>query len=258
MAIDLSGLSDPEARLLRARRNSVREPVSWLERLLPLNFNAWREDRMAFDAIITGHNPVLAAILLKQALSFGFRCLVTLEGGDDGWPYDLSTHPHAVDLLASALGLKAQRYGRRERFFPGMVDEFIAPECGNVTVLSPGFTVRTLARQHDGEVSLAVDGARSIPSSPQRDLLSATLAHAVFRSPRVSPRKNGKLFVFSRRAIPTGLADGFAPGKSDGTAITYDNRHVYPVGTAAFSPACDTDRARMMVDDIVRCARFEF
>nr|WP_250807652.1 hypothetical protein [Neorhizobium tomejilense] len=258
MALDILGLNCPDRQLHRKRRYTVRESNTLAERLVPIHFNAWREQKHAFDAVISGHNPLLAAILLRQAVSYGLKCLVTFEGGDDGWPYDLATHPHAVLLAASSMGLKSDRYGSPARFFAGLTEEFIATEAGMVTVLEKGLTLRALVRQHDGEVSL--DAERCAPSAPSsdRDILSGNLALALAASPKLTLAPKGKLFVFSKRAILTGLSDGFAPGSSDGSTLAYDNRYVHAVGTAARATATDVEKAEMMVDDIVRCARFEF
>ena len=261
MALDMRTVAAEEDRRIRGRRRAtVREPASVVERLLPLNFNAWRETGHEAEVVVTGHNPVLAAILLKQAIDIGFKCLLTVEPGDEEWPYDLAAYPHTATLVSSALGLRATRYGHPERFLPGLVEEFVMPEAGMITVLDRGRCLRALSKQHDGEVSLAVDPRTRTAGRPssERDLAAGALSRAVAASDRLRVSDKGRTFVFARRAILTGRSDGFAPASSDGTDIVYENRNVFAVGTAARHVSTDQERARMMVDDIVRCARFEF
>lgn len=262
MAFDMRSIEPqaPDRATVRARRNTVREPTSLAEKLIPLHFNAWREKFHEAEVVVTGHNPFLAAIVLKQALSLGFRCLVTSEGHDDSWPYDLAMHPHTIQVVASALGFKPGRYGAVERFFPGFVEEFVAAEAGLVTVMERGLSLKALARQHGGELSLAVEPhfGTVVEVSRDRETVEGSLSLALSSSPRFQPAPKGRDFLFTRRAILTGRSDGFAPSSSDGIAIRYDNRHVHAVGTAATDAITNPQRAQMMVDDILRCSRFEF
>jgi hypothetical protein len=254
-------LSAPQAgmRFDAARRVTLHQKKALVERLLPFNFNAWRERKMSCDAVFTAHNPVLAIILLKQALGMGLRCVLSSDASADDWPYDLAGHPNTMAVIAAAVGVPVDRYGAKERFLAGLAEEFVAPSAGLVTRIPPHLTLKPHSRQHEGEITLTTVPANRT-STRDRDCEAAwgVLAAALASSPLAAPSKSGRLTVFTNRTVLTGLADGFVPTWMDAGAISYDNRHIHAVGTAARVAVSNVEKARMMVDDIVRSARFEF
>jgi hypothetical protein len=254
-------LIEPQARLRldTARRVTLHQKKALVERLLPFNYNAWRERKMSCDAVITAHNPVLAIILLKQALGMGLRCVLSSDASPDDWPYDLAGHPNTMTVIAAAVGVPVDRYGAKERFLAGLAEEFIASSAGLVTRIPPNLVLMPHSRQHEGEVTLTTVPA-NLPCARDPDCEAAwgVLAAALAESQVAVPSKSGRLVVFTNRAVLTGFADGFAPTWIDARAFSYDNRHLHAVGTAARVAVSNVEKAKMMVDDIVRCARFEF
>jgi hypothetical protein len=257
----MQGLSAPQAglRLDAARRVTLHQKKALVERLLPFNFNAWRERKISCDAVITAHNPVLAIILLKQALGMGLQCVLSSDASGDDWPYDLAGHPNTMTVIAAAVGVPADRYGAKERFLAGLAEEFIAPSAGLVTRIPTNLALTPHPRQHEGEITLTtVPASRPSVRDPDCETAWGVLAAALVTSEVAAPSKSGRLAVFTNRAVLTGLEDWFAPTWIEARAISYDNRHLHAVGTAARVAVSNVEKARMMVDDIVRCARFEF
>lgn len=261
MAVHMQGLSAPQVglRLDAARQVTLHQKKALVERLLPFNFNAWRERKISCDAVITAHNPVLAIILLKQALGMELRCVLSADTCSDDWPYDLACHPNTTTVIAAAVGVPLNRYGAKERFLAGLAEEFVAPSAGLVTRIPSNLALMPHSRQHDGEITLTTMPADRTPArDPDCEAARGVLAAALAASKIAVPSKSGRLTVFANRAVLTGLAPGFVPTWIDARAISYDNRHVHALGTAARVAITNVDKAKMMVDDIVRCARFEF
>ncbi len=260
MAFDMRRLEsvDKDLAMIRTRHATLYPQRDFFERLLPYRFDPWFRRSLSVDTVVTGHNPLLAIILLKQALELGLRCLVTLDNSDDDWPYDLSTHPNTIQVVSAALGLRSSRYGQIERFYGGLVEEFIMPAAQLVTLVQRGGTLSAFTRQHDGELTLAVGRAPPCapPTDRHRDVLAGELARSLSGCRVLANRS--KTFVFCPRAILTGLSDSFAPAISDGLAISYDSPHVFAVGSAATRPVTNAQKAEAMVADVIRCARFEF
>jgi hypothetical protein len=247
------------AQIKTTRRRTVREPNSFLERFAPFGFNAWREKQHEFDVVVTGHNPILTMIVLKQALALGLSCLLTSEHTDDEWPYDLASHPNTVAILAPMLGLKISRYGSADRFLLGLVEEFIEPAAGLVTILDKSLALSVLSRQHEGELSLGTHRRRIQPAvGTEKSRYSGYLTKATERSPLIASSAKGELFVFTARAVLTGRSSSFAPCTQEGFEMKYVQDRIYPVGTAKTLAANDVARAEMMVSDFITCTRFEF
>ncbi|MCS4089486.1 hypothetical protein [Rhizobium sp. BK176] len=261
MAVHMQELISPQAamRLDAVRRVTLHQKKALVERLLPFNFNAWRERKMSCDAVITAHNPVLAIILLKQALGMGLRCVLTSDASDDDWPYDLAGHPNTMTVIAAAVGVPADRYGAKERFLAGLAEEFVSPSAGLVTRIPANLGLMPHSRQHEGEITLTtVPASRASARDPDCEAAWGVLAASLASSQVAVPSKSGRLTVFASRAVLTGFAEGFVPKWIDARAISYDNRHLHALGTAGRVAVTNVDKAKMMVDDIVRSARFEF
>jgi len=261
MAVHVHKLTDPRELQRRdaLRQATLYRPPSIVERLFPSKLDFWRAPDISTDAVITAHNPVLAIILLKQALDMDLDCVLTGEGASDDWPYDLAMHPNTTMVIASALGVPAGRYGNKERFLAGIAEEFIAPSAARVRKIPPTIRLTAHVRQHDGEIAL-ITKAADIPSvrDEHGEAAWGILGAALLEAPIARLNKKRRTVVFTPRAVVTGRADGFAPSTSDGSTITYENLHIHAVGTAARVAVTNVQKAEMMVDDIVRCSRFEF
>lgn len=246
------------------RREAVRREMfyakpTFVERLLPRKLDFWRKPDISTDTVVTAHNPVLALLLLKQGLEMDMDFILTRDAGLDDWPYDLAMHPHTSMVIASSLGLSADRYGHKERFLSGLAEEFVAPMAPRVRRLPHGIALTAHARQHPGEIALTT---KKVETRDSRDTEGETawgvLASALSESPVIDLDVRKRRLVFARRAIVTGRADGFAPSTSDGSTIVYENQKVHAVGTAARVAVTNVQKAEMMVDDFLRCSRFEF
>ncbi|MBY3151260.1 hypothetical protein HFO56_02525 [Rhizobium laguerreae] len=261
MTVHMQGPSVPQAGLrFHAAQNVAsdrRKPI--VSRLLPFNLVAWRKRKLCCDTVITAHNPVLAIILLKQALGMGLSCVLSSDPSGDGWPCDLAGHPQTTTVIAAALGVPAGRYGESGRFLAGLAEEFIAPSADLVTRLPAGLALTPHCRQRDGELALTTV-ANNEPGLLDADGGNArgVLAQALETSRVATPAKDGGLVVFTNRTLLTGRTEAFAPTNVDARAISYANPCIHAVGTAARIAVADVEKAEMMVDDIFRCARFEF
>lgn len=261
MAVHMHELTELQERQRREaiRHGTLYRHRSFVERLFPRKLDFWRAPDVSTDAVITAHNPVLAIILLKQALAIDLDCVLTGDGGADDWPYDLAMHPHTTMVIASALGVSAGRYGNKERFLAGLAEEFIAPSAARVRKLPPAIMLTAHSRQHDGEITLTTKAAVAASvRDPHGESAWGILGAALVDAPVLKLKEKRRTVVFTPRAVVTGRAEGFAPSTSDGKVISYDNVHVHAVGTAARVAVTNVEKAEMMVDDIVRCARFEF
>ncbi|MCV9965061.1 hypothetical protein OIU34_24495 [Pararhizobium sp. BT-229] len=261
MAVHMHQLTDLQERQRReaVRHATLYRPPSFVERLFPSKLDFWRAPDVSTDTVITAHNPVLAIILLKQALAMDLDCVLTGDGGADDWPYDLAMHPHTTMVVASALGVPADRYGKKERFLAGLAEEFIAPSAARVRKLPPGIMLTAHSRQLDGEIALTTKAAAAASvRDAHGEAAWGILGAALVDAPVLKLNKKRRTVVFAPRAVVTGRADGFAPSTSDGTVIAYHNVHIHAVGTAARVAVTNVQKAEMMVDDIVRCSRFEF
>jgi hypothetical protein len=248
-----------EHELKARRRATINGRRALVERLVPVSFNNWRNRTHEFDAVVTGHNPFLAAILVRQCLALGLDCLLTLERCSDPWPYDLAMHPSTVDFLASALGINPLRYGPRERFMTDFVNETIAPEASGLSVLADTQRLSFLDRQHPGEATLHVTGrADNGDPDPDGGAMEGVLRAAIRKARRVEIEKGKRGYVFTKRVILTGAASDFAPCVYSDGRLDYASSVIRPVGTAARMPGSPPEQAEMMVEDIVKCSRFEF
>jgi hypothetical protein len=256
--LELTGIQESQRREA-IRHRTLYRPRTFVERLFPRKLVFWRVPDVSTDTVITAHNPVLAIILLKQALAMDLDCVLAGDGGADDWPYDLAMHPHTTMIVASALGVAAERYGNKERFLAGIADEFIAPSAGRVRKLPSGIMLTAHAQQHDGEITLLTKTTVAAAiRDPHGEAAWGTLGAALVDAPVLKLSEKRRTAVFTPRAVVTGRADGFAPSTSDGKMISYANLHIHAVGTAARVAVTNVEKAEMMVDDIVRCARFEF
>ncbi|MCZ7861267.1 hypothetical protein O9X98_07575 [Agrobacterium salinitolerans] len=262
MAVHMHELTEQHERQRRqaVRQRTLYNKPALVERLFPRKFDFWRAPDLATDAVITAHNPVLAIIILKQALAMDLDCVLSGDGGADDWPYDLAMHPNTITVIASALGVSAGRYGSNERFLPGLADEFIAPSAARVRKLPQSLMLTAHARQHDGEITLTTKKAPVATSvrDPHGESAWGILGAALVDAPVLKLKEKRRTVLFTPRVVLTGRADGFAPTTSEGNMIFYDNVHIHAVGTAARVAVTNVEKAEMMVDDIVRCARFEF
>jgi hypothetical protein len=241
------------------RHATLHDAPNLIERIFPSRLDFWKVPDVETDAVITANNPVLAIILLKQALSMDLECILTADGGLDDWPYDLALHPHTTAVIASALGLSPKRYGASERFLSGLADEFISPFARRVRKMSPSVMLIQHVRQHTGEIALVtvptnIETNRDEHAQAAWGVLGACLAE----SPTIKFDLERRTAVFTPRAIVTGIASGFTPAQVEGQTLIYDNCHIHAVGTAARVAITNVEKAEMMVDDIVRCTRFEF
>lgn len=260
MALNMHDIKGMSARKRYAMRHAtLYDAPNLIERIFPSRFDFWKVPDVETDAVITANNPVLAIILLKQALSMDFECILTGDGGHDDWPYDLALHPLTTAVIASALGLSPKRYGASERFLSGLADEFITPFARRVRKMPPSVMLVRHVRQHAGEITLATvptntDTTRDEYAESAWGILGACLVE----SPTLKFDLKRRTAIFTPRAIVTGIASGFPPSQVEGQVLIYDNRHIHALGTAARVAVTNVQKAEMMVDDIVRCSRFEF
>jgi hypothetical protein len=230
---------------------------TFMRRCIPMSIVSGTREYHAFDVVIRGDNPVLAALLLRAAVDRGLDAAVTLPSGDDAWPYDLALSREGGSLVSAALG-SGPRSGA------GSVASLVRTALKGlpptrVTVL--GQQPFLMSDKHpDGELTLyAGDGAAPAIGAAERRDACAEFAAALGDYPAGRNLGLKRTAYFAKRLVLTARPERFVGSSMTegefGRRIDWGHQAVWAVGTAATDAGDGRDEAGMMVDDLIRCSR---
>lgn len=206
-----------------------------------------------FDVVVTDHNPFLAAVALRRALSAGKSVLLICGDKSDHWPYDL--------LLSSALGDMLAGLSKCEDGFENdpvpvamrLIGELVRPLANKIVVAGNFGQVHVSNRHPEG--LLVLYGDPPGPSDPvnvnsdRRGLLSA-LRNAVKASPRLKEPRWGRVALFTKEFVITGRADNVAAFRQESGRLFWDHPLIQPMGSAAFANKDDPEAGKNLVAEL--------
>lgn len=207
-----------------------------------------------FDAVVTDHNPFLAAISLRRLVEQGKSCLLVQSGDADDWPYDLLFSGPIASLLAS---LSAQEDGFEDDPVPvptRLVTEYLRPFASRITVTRSYGGVHLANRQPSGALALFGNSRQSVTEADidvQLSSLRATLNNALFYSPRLEVPSWGRLAFFTNELVLTGRPQNFGQAVQVTDKLDWGNRLITPMGSAQFANLTNPEAARKMLEEIV-------
>jgi hypothetical protein len=207
-----------------------------------------------FDAVVTDHNPFLAAISLRRLVEQGKSCLLVHSGDCDDWPYDLLFSTPIATLLAS---LSYQKEGFEDDPVPvptRLINEYLRPFASRITATRSYDGVHLANRQPTGSLALFGNIRDHVP---EQDLgaelgsLRATLHNALFYSPKLAMPSWGRLAIFTDELILTGRPNNFGNSIQIADKLDWGNRLITPMGSAQFSNRTNPEAARKMLEELV-------
>lgn len=207
-----------------------------------------------FDAVVTDHNPFLAAISLRRLVEQGKSCLLVHSGDSDDWPYDLLFSTPIASLLAS---LSAQDDGFEDDPVPvptRLITEYLRPFASRITVTRAYSGVHLANRQPPGSLALFGNLRQRVPEhdiGAQLGSLRATLHNVLFYSPRLGLPSWGRLALFTNELVLTGRPHNFGQSVQIDDKLDWGNRLITPMGSAQFANRTDPEAARKMLEEIV-------
>lgn len=206
-----------------------------------------------YDAVITGHNPLLAAVLVKKAVERGLSTLLLpTSSRADEWPYDLLTSTPVSTLLASLFKVPSPDGFDRVPVANQLVTSLLQAASGGFDVGDGFGEPRLSVRQPETAIAIFGHPVASIYSSePQARSLQATFRNAILKSPRLQSPFWGQTVIFANRVLLTGLPDGFAScDVSADSRLTWPNKRIRGFGSAAYRPRSDVDAGRAMLSSL--------
>lgn len=213
----------------------------------------------AFDVVISGGNPLLAAILLHRAAARGLKAAVALPEGDDDWPFDLAMSPEGGALVAASAGIEAERLDYGLPLAQAVMRRTLLEVAGRAALIpAEGFI---LSKKHPaGEVALyPADGSPRGEVLPDLCILASEFRSSVRGLLKADCLPDRKTAVFARRLILTGRPPSFTETSliGSGAVKTIDWQHpaVVGTGTASSDVPDGASAARTMVEDVLSCAR---
>jgi hypothetical protein len=207
-----------------------------------------------FDAIVTDHNPFLAAISLRRLVEQGKSCLLVHSDDSDDWPYDLLFSTPIASLLAS---LSQQEDGFDDDPVPvptRLISEYLMPFASRITATRSFSGVHLAKRQPSGALALFGNARKRVPESDigaQLASLRATLRNALFYSPRLDLPSWGRLALFTNELVLTGRPQNFGQAEQVDDKLNWGNRLITPMGSAQFANRTNPEAARKMLEEIV-------
>jgi|HigsolmetaAR201D_1030396.scaffolds.fasta_scaffold00851_5 hypothetical protein len=215
------------------------------------------------DVLIVGSNPLLAAMVLRAAISHGREVTLCLRDENDAWPYDLATSSQGLSLVMSSVeslhpsvGLSHATSGPR-----GLIGACIGNALASITLLPRQARVTLAARQPTRDVFLhaSIIPAEPIDDPVQSDLLRE-MRSATGECRVLEVRRGGRpTAIFARKVVLVSRVDGFGVSRlSDGEgtrSITWEGADIAALGSAAWDPHDGRSAARCMVDDVIKAAR---
>jgi len=232
---------------------------TFLRGFVPWQFVKGTRNYHAFDVVITGDNPLLAAILLRRAADLGLDAAVTKPAVVDEWPYDLAMSLSGGALVLSSLKIRPDDVDRTVPAAKAALKILLKGVGRSVSVLpAKGFSIS--AKHPEGEIALypIVSGSTPVFPPVQLSLVSALLS-SLFPVPEAPCLPDRKTAVFARRLILTAMPAKFSDTRLSegefGHRIRWVHGAVTGVGTALTDVPDGRSAAKMMVEDILRCSR---
>jgi hypothetical protein len=207
-----------------------------------------------FDAVVTDHNPFLAAISLRRLVEQGKSCLLVQSGDNDDWPYDLLFSTPIGSLLAS---LSAQEAGFEDDPLPvptRLVTEYLRPFASRITVTRSYGGVHLANRQPSGSLALFGNQRQLVPETDIGALLGslrATLHNVLFYSPRLRMPSWGRLAIFTDELVLTGRPHNFGQSMQVDDKLEWGSRRISAMGSAQFANRTNPEAAHKMLEEIV-------
>lgn len=240
--------------------NQVDAVIStFLRGLIPWRLSKGTRNFHAFDVVITGDNPLLAAMLASSAAERGLDVAITKPNIVDDWPYDLAISKSGGALIASALKLPAQDDVDGVPRSLGVLRSLMTQGRSVFTLLiASGFSVSE--KHPDGELALypIVKDDRPIFPPSQLSFVNPFLANTFgFRQAKCLPDK--KTAVFTKRLVLTAMPQSLSRTKvvsgEYGGRISWDAPGIVSVGSALNDVPNGRSAAKTMIEDLLMCSR---
>lgn len=230
--------------------------AAWSNLLLP--FHKGRKDIVSsyveFDAVVTDHNPFLAAISLRRLIEQGKSCLLVQSDDNDDWPYDLLFSTPIASLLSS-LSDQADDFQDDPVPVPTrLIAEYVRPFVSRITTSRSFGGVHCANRQPRSSLALFGNQRRRGSDSdiePELGSLRAALHNALFYSPRLPMPSWGRLAIFTNELVLTGRPTNFGQAVQVDDKLDWGSRFITPMGSAQFSNRTNPEAAQKMLEEIV-------
>ena len=207
-----------------------------------------------FDAVVTDHNPFLAAISLRRLVEQGKSCLLVQSDDNDDWPYDLLFSSPIATLLSS---LSDQKDNFEDDPVPvptRLIAEYLRPFSSRITTARSFNGVHLANRQPPSCLALFGNQRQGLPGSeikPELSSLRAALQNALFYRPRLAMPSWGRLAIFTDELVLTGRPMNFGSSVQIEDKLDWGSRFVTPMGSAQFANRTNPEAARKMLEEIV-------
>lgn len=205
-----------------------------------------------YDAVVTDHNPFLAAYSLSRLVAQGKSCLLVLGDDGDDWPYDLLLSKPMGTFLA-ALANKEADYDQDAVPVPSrLIGDMLYPIAKSVTVCKLYSGVHLSARHPSGAVALFGNprSGTGLDSDDLRSDLNGAVSLALHRSPRLSKPLWGRLAIFAEEVVLTGRPTSFANARQDGDKLFWDHPRITAMGSASHANRTPPEAAYKMIEEL--------
>lgn len=213
----------------------------------------------SFDVVISGGNPLLAAILLWRAVRNGLSAAVTLPGAPDPWPYDLAMSTAGGRMILSAMEVSAQDVDSRFPVAQSVLRAMLKASAGSACLL-PGHELIASVKHPPEEIALYLSDRReTVALPPEQESLASEFRLAAADFDEACCLPGYRTAVFASRLILTSMPRTFTStslSASDGLVrIDWDHPMVTATGTARTDTSDGESAARTMIEDVLSCAR---
>jgi hypothetical protein len=230
--------------------------AAWTNMLLP--FHKGRQEIVSayvqFDAVVTDHNPFLAAISLRRLVEQGKSCLLVQSGDNDDWPYDLLFSTPIASLLSSLSDQDGDFEDDPVPVPTRLIAEYLRSFASRITTSRSYGGVHTANRQPPGCLALFGNQRQRTPEADigqELGSLRAALHNALFYSPRLNAPSWGRLAIFTDELVLTGRPTNFGSSLQVEDKLDWGSRFITPMGSAQFANRTNPEAARKMLEEIV-------
>lgn len=207
----------------------------------------------ATDLIVTSHNPLLAALALRAAALAGRSAAVTLNYGDDMWPYDLAVTDEIGHVLAAALGIEVPA-STEGSVVPRLLERILSEIPASYPVITHAIFPGSRHPEQEGTFFLGEEIGEYTPANPHHERMSQVFRRFMARRPALSASGCGRIVVFSRHLLLTGRPESFGTSTTENGLIRWRGP-VSGFGSARWDLPTYPDAAKAMLEDVITLAR---